>query len=271
MNARRHRVALSVYLGGSGSDSGKGIAVDASGNAYVTGVTGSSDFPITSGAISTRNLGAEDAFVAKLDPAGRLIYSTYLGGEKSDFGFAIAVDSSGGTYVAGQTSSSAFPATPGALQTANRGGLSDCFVSKLDSSGGSLVYSTFVGGTGPRHMRRHCPRCGRQCLYSGDDIFSGLSSARFSTGRAARNCECIRGQAQRGGSSLIYSTFLGGSNIDAANAAALDSAGSLYVTGFTTSFDFPITPAAAQRTLAGAFNAFVSKLSVDGGTLVYAR
>src|SRR6266851_2193022 len=152
--ADRHRsltidpsLVYSTYLGGSSTDVGFGIAVDSSGNAYVTGYTQSSNFPTTAGALQTTFGGLADAFVSKLNSSGSaLVYSTYLGGGSTDFGFGIAVDSSGGAYVTGYTQSSNFPATAGALQTTFGGG-ADAFVSKLNSGGSALVYSTYLGGS----------------------------------------------------------------------------------------------------------------------------
>ena len=134
----------STYLGGgSGSDGGSGIAVDGSGNAYVTGGTNSTDFPIQNPSQPT-NHGSSDAFVTKLSSAGNsLIYSTYLGGGDSDLGWGIAVDGSGYAYVTGWTRSTNFP-TFASYQT-DQGG-DDVFVTKLSSSGSGLIYSTYLGG-----------------------------------------------------------------------------------------------------------------------------
>src|SRR5439155_1727170 len=135
----------STFIGGSDSDSPSGITVDADGNAYVTGFTSSTDFPTTAGAFQTANAGQmqpQDVFVTKLDPTGStLVYSTYLGGRNGSDGAArIAVDTFGNAYVAGITSSSDFPTTPGALQT-TFGGVEDAFVTKLNPLGSALVYS----------------------------------------------------------------------------------------------------------------------------------
>jgi len=126
-------LAYSTYLGGSGYEDGRGIAIDSSGAAYVTGYTGgSSDFPTSPGAPQTANAGGIDAFVTKLAPdGGSLAYSTYLGGSNNDFGSGIAVDASGAAYVTGETGSSDFPTSAGAYQTASAGGTTDVFVTKL--------------------------------------------------------------------------------------------------------------------------------------------
>ncbi len=151
LNPTGSALVYSTYLGASGSDYGNGIAVDTSGNAYVTGYTYSSDFPTTPGAFQTTfGGGFTDAFVTELNPTGTgLVYSTYLGGSGSgyDRGQAIAVDTSGNAYVAGDTDSSNFPTTPGAFQRTNAGE-DDAFVTKLNPTGTGLVYSTYVGGPG---------------------------------------------------------------------------------------------------------------------------
>jgi Beta-propeller repeat len=141
----------STYLGGSGDDDGFDIAVDAAGNAYVTGYTLSSGFPTTAGAFDTSYNGGPggDAFVTKLNANGSaLVYSTFLGGSESDEGHGIAVDAAGNAYVTGFTLSTNYPTTPGAFDTSYGGAPSDAFVTKLDASGSTLVYSTFLGGSG---------------------------------------------------------------------------------------------------------------------------
>src|SRR5207302_298454 len=134
-------LSYSTYLGAGAGEFGFGIAVDAAGNAYVTGFTASFDFPTTAGAFQPTGRGG--AFVTKLDPTGSaLVYSTYLGGNTYDWGFGIAVDSGGNAYVAGMTFSANFPTTAGAFQPAASGG---AFVTKLNPSGSALVYSTYLG------------------------------------------------------------------------------------------------------------------------------
>src|SRR2546425_5612407 len=143
-------LVYSTYLGGSGLDQGFGIAVDASGNAYVTGLTASTDFPTTTGAFRTTSGGSQDVFVTKLNPAGSaLVYSTYIGGSGDDGGFGISVDALGNAYVTGFTTSTNFPTTPGAFQT-SFSGWSRGFVTKLNPTGTGLGYSSYLGGRG-RH------------------------------------------------------------------------------------------------------------------------
>jgi hypothetical protein len=138
----------STYIGGGGLDNGWDIAVDGSGNAYVTGYTQSTDYDVTVGAFQTTYGGNEDVFVTKLNASGSgLVYSTYIGGSEDDSGFSIAVDGSGNAYVMGETRSTNYAVTAGAFQTTN-GGYYDVFVTKLDASGSGLLYSTYIGGSG---------------------------------------------------------------------------------------------------------------------------
>jgi hypothetical protein len=141
-------LVYSTYLGGSGGDFGLGIAVDTLGNAYVTGFTPSSNFPVTLGAFQTTAPGGGDAFVTKLNPLGTgPVYSTYLGGGSSDRGFGIAVDTLGNAYVTGFTQSTNFP-TANAIQSTSGGGTRDAFVTAVNPLGSGLVYSSYLGGSG---------------------------------------------------------------------------------------------------------------------------
>jgi hypothetical protein len=149
LNAAGSDLWYSTFLGGTMEDSGNDIAVDSSGNAYVTGYTHSADFPTTSGAYNRTKGGLENAFVTKVNPAGStLFYSTYLGGSDGDAGRGIAVDHSGNAYVTGNTYSPDFPTTPGAYNR-TKGVSADAFVTKVNPAGSALLYSTYLGGSGP--------------------------------------------------------------------------------------------------------------------------
>ncbi|MCC5465377.1 SBBP repeat-containing protein, partial [Pelosinus baikalensis] len=140
LNSTGNALVYSTYLGGSNSDTGLGIAIDTSDNAYVTGLTESLDFPTTPGAFQTSE-GGRDAFITRLNSAGSaLVYSTYLGGSSSDIGSGIAVDSSGNAYVTGSTQSTDFPTTPDAFQTSLKG-QQNAFVAKLQTfPNGTLTF-----------------------------------------------------------------------------------------------------------------------------------
>jgi hypothetical protein len=303
-------LAYSTYLGGSGDDVGEdpissrnGIAVDADGNAYVTGDTRSADFPTTAGAfrrafsggfrdafvtkldasgsapIYSTFLGALtgravavdaarsayvtgetcvqgcDAHVTKLDPTGSaVVYSVALGGSRSDEGRGIAVDADGKAYVTGATRSADFPTTPSAFQRLYGGGADphgdpypDAFVAKLDPSGSVLVYSTFLGGSGPD--------LGRGIAVDADGnayVTGSTGSMNFPTTPEASQPTWGGGPydafvAKLGATGVaLSSTYLGGSSADYGEAIAADRNGDAYATGWTTSDDFPTTAGTFQ-------------------------
>jgi hypothetical protein len=259
-------LSYSTYLGGSASDSGQGIAVDGSGNAYVTGSTSSANFPAAS-ALQSTLAGTVNAFVTKINASGSaLVYSTYLGGGNQDFSYGIAVDGSGNAYVTGSTSSTNFP-TANALQSTLAGTV-NAFVTKINASGSALVYSTYLGG-GNQDFSYGIAVDGSGNAY----VTGSTSSTNFPTANALQST--IRGstnafvtEINAGASALVYSTYLGGNASDAGRGIAVDASGNAYVTGDTTSSNFP-TADALQPTLAGSENAFVTKLNPSGSALVY--
>ncbi len=269
-NPAGNALVYSTFLGGSAFEFGDGIAVDFSGNAYVTGQTLSTDFP-TVNPIQAANAGAGDAFVTKLNAAGSaLVYSTYLGGSNTEIPFGIAVDSSANTYVTGQTLSTDFP-TVNAFQTANAGGVA--FVTKLNAAGSALVYSTYLGGSLDDAARGIAVDSSGNAYVAGETNVSGrATSDDFPTVNAIQaTCGgCSLGftdafvtKLSAAGSALVYSTYLGGSNDEIAFGIAVDSAGSAYVTGGTHSIDFP-TANPLQETCPGcpgSSDAFVVKIS----------
>ena len=265
-------LAYSTYLGGSGQDNGSGIAVDASGDAYVTGSTGSSDFPTTGGALQTTYGGGGDAFVSKLNAAGSaLLYSTYLGGSGFDQGYGIAVDASGNAYVTGGTKSSDFPTTPGVFQTTS-GGDFDAFVTKLNPAGSAVVYSTYLGGSDLDYA------LGVAVDGSGNTYVIGFAySHNFPTTPGAIQTtfgggggDAFVSKLNASGSALVYSTYLGGGENGAGGRGiAVDAAGNTYVTGVVAPYgSIPTTPGAFQTTDGGGQDAFVSKLNAAGSALV---
>jgi len=263
----------STYLGGNGNEIGHGIAVDSSGNAYVTGFTQSTNFPTTTGAFQTSNAGGSDAFVTKLNATGTaLIYSTYLGGTGNEVAYGIAVDGSGNAYVTGMTGSTNFPTTAGAYQT-SLGGNDNAFVTKLNATGTSLIYSTYLGGTGTGWAE------GIAVDGSGNAYVTGFTqSTNFPTTTGAfqtslggtQNAFVTKLNAS--GTALLYSTYLGGSGNmgDGGYGIALDGSGNAYVTGGTNSTNFPTTAGAFQTSFVGGrVEAFVTKLNATGTALIY--
>jgi hypothetical protein len=260
-------VSYSTYLGGAGQDSARAITTDASGYAYVTGYTDSTDLPA---AIPYQggNGGSVDVFVAKLNAAGNaLIYCTYLGGNLDDRAYALAIDASANIYVAGWTYSANFPTTSTSFQRVLAGGR-DAFVTKLSSNGSRLVYSTYLGGTDNEAAY------GLGLDSSGSAYLAGETHSTNFPLRGAYQAvnrgrqEAFVAKLSPDGASLDWSTYLGGSGDDKVNSLALDSSGNVYVAGGTTSTNFP-TVLPLQSTNAGGQDAFVTKISAGGSTLSY--
>jgi uncharacterized protein (TIGR03437 family) len=296
-------------------DAGDAIAVDSAGNAYVTGYTSSTDFPTVAGSYQTtfggqtngQNLGPfGDAFVAKLNPTGTaLVYSTYLGGSGDERGTAIAVDSKGNAYIGGDTLSTNFP-TKNPYQSSFKGlggspplctscgtliNFGDGFVSELNAAGTALVFSTYLGGALDDSVTA-IALDGSGNVYVGGATLSSdfptLNAYQSKYGGAASDNNQPVLKTGDGfvakfdpTGKLVYSTYLGGSGDDAVMALAVDSTGAAYVTGFTSSANFPVSATAAQKTFAGPpgvtgikgfvwGDAFVAKLAPSGGSLVWA-
>ena len=287
-------LVYSTYLGGMNlaGDQANAIVVDKEGNAYLTGSTGSKDFPLSKGAFQkvNRSKFGVTAFVTKLNAAGTaLIYSTYLGGTQQDVAYALAVDQFGNAHVGGFASSPDFPVTKGAFQTKNRGwngyGGFNAFVSELNATGTALVHSTYLGGSGTDRVN------GLAIDSLGNTyVTGGTSSPDFPITKGAfqkTNYAVAINQSTNAFvtklnptlSGLIYSTFLGGSGYilsgDAATALALDSEGNAYVAGYTNSTDFPVTKGAYQTKNRskgfnfGKTNGFITKLNAAGSALIY--
>ena len=278
-------VVYSTYLGGTGLDNdemGSGdIAIDPSGRAFVTGTTGSLDFPTTRDAFQRENQGLRDVFVTKLNRRGSaLIYSTYLGGAADDRGRGIALpggndhDSRGLAYVTGVTDSVNFPTTPRAFQPLP-GGLSDAFVTKLNRRGSDLEYSTYLGGENRDHGFDITVDPIGQAFVTG-----GTASQQFPTTPGAfqpanrGGFDAFVTKLTRRGSRLVYSTYLGGTadeNTDLLvrrNAGiAVDRFGEAYVTGITGGLAFPTTANAVQPMYGGANDAFVTRFNRSGSAL----
>ncbi|MGI8854876.1 MAG: SBBP repeat-containing protein [Thermomicrobiales bacterium] len=270
MNATGTALLYSTYLGGSGDDRGYGIAVDAAGNAYVAGATNGS-FPTTAGAYQTTYGGSfEDAFVTKLNATGTgLLYSTYLGGSSVDYGYAIAVDGAGDAFVTGQTNSTDFSHTAGVAQ-ATIGGGTDAYATKLNATGTGLLYSTFIGGGGQDFGY------GIAVDGVGNAYVAGTTDGNFpTTGGAYRTTyaggftDAFVTKVNATGTARLYSTYLGGPSDDSAAAIAIDSAGSVYVTG-STAGSFPTTPGAFQTAYGGGpHDAYATALNAAGAALIY--
>jgi sugar lactone lactonase YvrE len=316
LNPTGTALIYSTYLGGSGDpgcwfcetgDDAFAIAVDASGDAYVTGYAISDDFPVTANAfqpVDGRSTSKEylgNSFVTEFNPTGTaVIYSSYLGGSLLDVSSGIAVDGYGDAYVTGFSESPDFPVTQGAFQTVNNASFPwgrNAFVTKINPTGTALVYSTYLGGSARGSTLYSDQANGIAVDSSGDAYVTGtaastdfpVTAGAFQTmnhfaavinsdlGVLAPGANAFVTKFDPTGTGLIYSTYLGGSGSpthgDSGNGIAVDSAGNAYLAGQAGSTDFPLTPGAAQTVNHGASrgvqNVFVAKLNPLGTALEY--
>jgi Beta-propeller repeat len=275
LNADGSALVYSTYFGGSYNEYPQDIAVDGDGNAYITGYTYSDNFPLAN-ALQPALGGPEDSFVTKLNASGSaLAFSTYLGGSDFDGGNSIAVDAAGNIYVTGGTSSVDFP-TVNPFQPTKHGSLfsSDAFVTKLDPAGTAILYSTYLGGSGSDGGSS----IGRDTagnIY----VAGGTSSIDFPTVNPLQPSlsdsewlDLFVAKFDPTGSTLIYSTYLGGGSDDDVEDMAVDSEGNVYLTGETYSTDFPtLDPLQPMPIDTAEFtaNAFVTKINATGSGLVF--
>ncbi|MEM4326260.1 MAG: SBBP repeat-containing protein, partial [Candidatus Pacearchaeota archaeon] len=271
LNSSGNSLVFSTYIGGTSGETANAIDIDALGDIYITGMTISNNYPTTSGVFqSTHGGGITDAFITKLNSTGSsLVYSTYIGGNASDWGEGIFVDNGGNAYITGYTASSNFDVTPGSYQTINDG-FNDIFISKLNPGGSGLIYSTYLGGSSNDYG------LGIVVDNSGNAYITGRTSSNnyditLGAYQVVNNGmdDAIITKINSSGTSLIYSTYIGGSGNDWGRDITIDNLGNAYVTGKTTSIDFDVTAGAFQAILQGSDDAFVSKIDLSAGTLVY--
>jgi hypothetical protein len=259
---------FSTYLGGSGSDAPFAIAVDAQGDAYVTGATTSTNFPVK-GAFQSANAGGNHVFLTKFDgTTGALVYSTYLGGSGDDYAYRIKLDSSGNAIVAGTTSSTDFPMAGGVQ--ASPGGGWDAFVTKLNAAGNALVYSTYLGGSGIDVAM------GLDMDTQGNIYVAGpTDSTNFPTRLALQNAsgggvDGFLAKINPSGTQLLYSTYFGGNGTDSVRGLAVNSLGEAFLVGSTTSTDLPTTVDGSRwPTLAGEADGFMVRIAATGASIEY--
>ncbi|MEQ1883798.1 MAG: SBBP repeat-containing protein [Bryobacteraceae bacterium] len=269
LNSIGNTLTYSTYLGGTAYEVGTGIALDSSGNDYVTGDTQSVNFPV-SGAVQSANAGGFDAFITKINTAGTIVFSTYLGGAGNEHAGAIAIDASSNLYVTGGTYSTNFP-TLGAIQSVH-GGNQDAFLTKLAANGAQILYSTYLGGAGAITGEQ----ANAIAIDSSNNAYiSGVTnSTNFPTTAGAYQVtyngfqDAFVSKINATGSALSYSTFLGGTSFDWANGIRVDSSGSAYVAGYTSSFDFA-TSGGVQSGFGGMYDAFVTRLNATGTGLLF--
>lgn len=282
LNSSGNALDYSTYLGGGTGDFAVAVAVDSAGQAYVTGATKNPAFPThnalqgTCGSDGTCNGGFYDIFVTVFNAAGSgYVYSTFLGGERNDEGFAIALDSSNDVYITGLTSSSGFPIKTPIQGTFGGGSLpADAFVTEINATGSALVYSTYLGGSGNDTGIGIAVDSSKNAYVTGQTSSSNFPTASPTQATKAGSNDAFVTEVNATGSAIVFSTYLGGSlNEDtsaasgggAIGAIAVDGAGSIYVTGNTLSTDFP-TVGPEQATAGGVGDAFVAKYSTGTGS-----
>ncbi|MFQ5480832.1 MAG: SBBP repeat-containing protein [Thermodesulfobacteriota bacterium] len=267
INAAGTAIVYSTYLGGTGEDEGIGIALDAAGSAYVTGVTESFDFPLHLPLQGVFGGGTKDGFLTKISAAGNsLVYSTYIGGFGNDKSKGIAVTPNGAVYLTGWTSSPNFPVV-GPIQPF-RGGGHDAFVMKLPPSGQGIVYSTFLGGLlddSGRTITIDSTGAAYVAGHSWSANFPTLNPVQGVLGGAR---DIVIFKINPAGSALVFSTYLGGSGSEKSKGIALNSNNSIYVTGWTDSPNFPVVNP-KQGVLRGVQDAFVLKLAPPGRRIIF--
>lgn len=282
LNPSGSGLVYSTYFGGTGDDFCFGLALDPANGVYVTGQSFSTDLPTTGagGGSAYQNalkslIGSCNGFIAKLDTTktgtASLVYSTYLGGGSADTGIDIAADPAGNAYVVGWGNSPDFPTTPGAPQTVNHGGF-DAFITKLNPSGTSLVYSTLLGGSGDENLGGIAVDAGGNAYVAGDTTsidFPTTSGAPQTVRPGTDNAFVTK--LNPSGTAWAYSTYLGGSNYDIGYDVKVNGSGEAYVVGSSASSNFPTTSDAYQLTYIGGGNAmgFLTHLNALGTGLVY--
>lgn len=266
LNPHGDKLVYSTYLGGSGNEASYGIAVDALGCTYIAGTTTSSDFPLHKAFQSTIG-GGLDVFVTKLKPLGNALdYSTYVGGSSDDVAIDIDINILGNAYITGTTTSTNFPLYTGLLGKAPS--QNDAFVTKLNLFGNGLVYSTYLGGTGNDYgISLAVDNLG--FAY----VVGTTASTNFPLNNPLQNWaggqnDVFVTKVDLQGNGLIYSTYLGGNDSDLGRDIAVDNFGNAYITGGTSSSNFPVKNA-LQNTYGGNGDGFVTKLSFKGNKLVY--
>lgn len=262
----------STHLGDTDDETGFSVKVDAQGFTYVAGTTQSSQFPTTAGSAQPGFGGPEDdVFVAKLNPIGTsLVFSTFLGSNVNDRGRGVAVGPDGSVYVVGETRSVEFPTTNGAWQEEYARGERDGFLSKISPDGSRLVYSTFIG-SGDQDWANDVVVDSLGQAY----ITGGTRSSQFPTTSLAAqtqfggDTDAFVVKVNAAGSGPVFSTFLGGGNVDEGLAITIDSFSTIYVTGFTRSNSFPVSENAFQPEKDSDEDAFVVKIIGQGTALAY--
>jgi uncharacterized repeat protein (TIGR03803 family) len=264
-NSAGTTLIYSTYLGGKANDNSEAMALDSSGDAYITGFTLSTNFP-TLNAIQSKLGGVQNIFLAEISPTGTLLFSTYYGGSSHDQAYGIAVDSSG-VYVAGNTTSPNYP-TVNAFQTTNAGN-NDAFLTKFATNGSSVFYSTFLGGAGGGTQAYSVAVDSSESPYvTGVTVSPSFPLMNPFQTTSSTSGTIFLTKFAPAGNALVYSTYFGGTNGQSAGSVAVDSSGNAYISGGTTSSNFP-TQNAFQATAGGNWDVIVAKFNSTGSALIY--
>jgi uncharacterized repeat protein (TIGR01451 family) len=278
-------LSYSSYFGGNDDDQVRAVEVDAAGNIYLTGVTESTVFPVLNAIQATKagGISTTDAFVTKLDPSGRtVLFSTFLGGAgnentASETIGSLALDANGNVFVAGDTTSADFPAIANAFQPTYAASLnnpSDGFIVKLTSTG-ELVYGSYIGGTDSDQVNAVEVTAGGEVVISGRTRSTQAEGFPLVNARDAvlgGGADAFVARISASGSALVYSTYIGGAGDEFSfyrSGMALDAQGNVFISGITTSLDYPTTVGVIRTARNNATNeGFVTKLSADGQTIL---
>jgi fibronectin type 3 domain-containing protein len=266
-----HRIDYCTFLGGRGDDRAFAIAVDGSGYAYITGRTMSSNFPLSL-PFQAALRGAASAFVTKLNPSGVLVYSSYLGGNGSDSGNGIAVDTTGNMTVVGSTTSTSFPVANPIQSSLN--GQTNAFVTRLNPTGHSLLYSTYLGGNGNDYATAVALDSFGAAYLTGSTTSTTFPAVSAFQPASGGNQDAFVAKISSAGNELVYSTYLGGSGgtvgfPETGTGIAVDGSGDAYVTGTTSSQNFPLANALFSVSGGVGIHGFVAKLNPAGNGLLY--
>jgi Beta-propeller repeat len=272
LNDKGTGLVYSTFVGGTGDEGslgGQGIAVDSTGAVYVTGFTGSADYPVTAGVYQSALAGVVDVFCTKVSPDGSaLAYSTYIGGANLDIANAIDIDAAGNAYCGGWSISNDYPTTPGAFETVPNGN-SNGVMSRLNATGSALDWSSYTGGSSD--VVRGVAVEGQEAYVAGYTLSSvyPATAGAIQTGPGG-NGDAFLMRFNATGTGVFYATYLGGIEVDVANNLDTDINGSAYLTGWTESSNFPVTASIAyDSTYNGAQDAFITRVSGDGAILEY--
>lgn len=270
LSADGSTLIYSTFIGGKASDEGYAITLDDSNNIYITGYTGSMDFPIINAYNATYGGGDRDVFVCKLSADGStLLYSTFIGGRDEEISRGLVLDETNNIYITGFTWSNDYP-TMNPYNATYGGGENDVFVSKFSADGSTLIYSTFIGGSGSDHGNAIALDSSNNIYvmgYTASSNFPTVNAYNSTYGGGSHDAFVCKISAV--GSTLEFSTFIGGNESDYGEAIVLDSENNIYITGVTLSRDFPTVNAYNATFIGGGYDVFMSRFSTDGSTLIF--